>query len=148
MRTVSRTLTALGSLIFAGAVALAVFASLRTDGLVMWVKDGTPVFFKDSTGSIAGQDEYLFFVVLWLPSALIRLVRTPSRPALLEILLFGITAVFVYVGFSSVGSETFRLTLATTGEPWIATWLAATGTASLSFLLLCTGWIPYEGAKA
>lgn len=136
-----------GSMAFAGATATAIFATFRTSGLVMRVEDGTPVFFKDSSGSNAGQDEYLFFVVLWLPSALIRLCRALARPAFLEIVLFGLTSVFVYIGFSSIGTDTFRLTLDVTGDPWIAAWLAATGTAAVAFLLLCTGWLALQRAR-
>ena len=137
-----RSLYRAGSVIFAGSVMLAIFASIRTSGLVSHLReDGSPVFYRESPGSIAGQDEYLFFVVLWIPSLMLRLVRAGRRPWMFEIALFALASIFVYVGWTSVGTETLRRTAAVTGDPWIGVWVGAViGAAAFFPLLSIFGW--------
>lgn len=108
----------------------------------MYVKDGQAVYFKDITGSIAGTDEYLLFVWLLIPSALVRLFRAGARPAILEIVLFCFAIAIVYVGYSSIGFQTLVLTVETTGDIWIALIYLASGVAMLFFTALAAeGWL-------
>jgi hypothetical protein len=131
-----------GSILFAALVALATVATFRHGGLVASVKDGKPAFFKHSTGSMAGTDEYLLFVWLLVPSAVLRLIRASARPAIVEIPWFCFAVWIVYIGFSSVGRDTFQDTWDTTRDIWIATELAATAVAVLVFLaLMAQGWL-------
>lgn len=131
-----------GSAVFAVATVLAVVASVLFDGLAYFIKDvGKPLYYKDSTGSNSEQDVYLFFVVLLLPSAVIRIVRMQYRPALIEIALFVLAAFFVCVGYSAVGTRDIRVTLETTGDKWLAVWLVATGLSLITFAALSLGWM-------
>jgi hypothetical protein len=83
---------------------------------------------------MAGTDEYLLFVWLLVPSAVLRLIRTSARPAIVGILWFSFAVWIVYIGFSSVGRDTRDI--------WIATELAATAVAVLVFLaLMAQGWL-------
>jgi len=135
-----------GSLIFIAASGLALTAFFNFGGLISHVSEtGEVHYFRDSTGSNSEQDIHLSFVALLIPSAVIRLFRAHQRPALLEIVIFGVAALCVYAGYATADEAAIIQTLEVTGDNWLALWLAATGTAFLSFLLLCLGWIPRRG---
>ncbi|ATG46289.1 hypothetical protein CEW89_01095 [Celeribacter ethanolicus] len=84
---------------------------LGVDSLVSHIRsNGTIAYFKDSTGSMAGQDEYLAFPLFFILPLLVRIFRSGKRLTLIEILLHIIALGLICIAVTSVGTEALRNT--------------------------------------
>lgn len=139
----SEALRVIGSLIFAAAVVLASSGMFASDGLIWIRQDGTIVFYSDSTGSMAATNEWLFTVIYLAPSAIIRVIRAKTRPALLEIALFGFVLYAFTISYDSIGFDALADTIVVAGDRWLAAGVLGIGAAAGAFLLLVIeGWWP------
>ena len=113
-------------------------------------EDGTVQYFKDSAGSMSGQNDYLGFPLFFALPLLVRLFRSTRRLTVVELLLHLMALGLIAIAVFNVGTQALRYSrnFGQDADSFRLLFMSGKATCVLSVLLILDRFMPSSQNKS